>query len=136
MKVLALTLYLILPLQDPQLAAVRTMLMSLRENYGDKQKTRGAAAELTVAKHKLRDWVESHLTRFAETGDTAALTQTLHDDIDAAQLYCVEEADDCFENSLGYLDDIKVSREGEFLIIKTAVGIFCAFDYSAYVYVW
>ncbi len=136
MKTLALILFLLSPRQDPQLAALRTTLMSLRENYGENQKTRGAAPALAEAKHQLSAWVESHLTKFAESGDTVALAQQIHDEIDAAQLYCVDEADDCYENSLGYLDDVKINREGEFLIIRTAVGIFCAFDYSAYVYVW
>jgi hypothetical protein len=135
-KLVALILYLTLPLQDSQLATVRTTLMSLREHYDEHRQTRGAAADLTVAKHQLRDWVESRLTTFAETGDTAALSQQLRDEVNAAQLYCLDEDQDCFENSLGYLDDLEVNREAEFLIVKTAVGIFCAFDYSAYVYVW
>ena len=136
MKLLAIILFLAAPRQDPQLAAVRATLMSLRDSYGENQKTRGAAADLTVAKHQLRDWVESHLTKFGQNGDTLALAQQMHNEIDAAQLYCVDEADECFDNSLGYLDDVKINREGEFLIIRTAIGIFCAFDYSAYVYTW
>ena len=136
MKLLALILFLAAPRQDPQLAAVRATLMSLRDSYGENQKTRGAAADLTVAKHQLRDWVESHLTKLGQNGDTLALAQQMHNEIDAAQLYCVDEADECFDNSLGYLDDVKINREGEFLIIRTAIGIFCAFDYSAYVYIW
>ena len=136
MNVLALLLYIILPLQDSQLATVHKTLMSLRPNYDENRKTRGAAPELTTGKHQLRDWIESRLTTFAETGNTAALAQELRDSVNAAQLYCLDENDDCFENALGYLDDIEVNREGEFLIVKTAVGIFCAFDYSAYVYTW
>jgi hypothetical protein len=135
-KFLALVLYLISPQQDSQLAAVRSTLMSSREHYDEHRQTRGAAEDLTVAKHQLRDWVEARLGTFAETGDTGALAQEFRDKVNAAHLYCLEESDDCFENSLGYLDDIEVNREGEFLIVKTAVGIFCAFDYSAYVYVW
>jgi len=135
-KLLALILYLIQPLQDSQLASVRTTLLSLREQYDEHRQTRGAAAELTTAKHQLRDWVESRLATFPQNGDTGALAEELRNAINSAQLYCIDEDQDCFENSLGYLDDIEVNREGEFLIVKTAVGIFCAFDYSAYVYTW
>src|SRR5581483_39606 len=39
-------------------------------------------------------------------------------------------------NALGYLDKIEVTRENGFLIVKTAVGLFCSSDYSAYVYAW
>jgi hypothetical protein len=135
-KLLALILYLLQPLQDPQLAAVRTTLLSLREQYDQNRQTRGATAELTTAKHQLRNWLESRLSRFAQNGDTAALAEELRNAINSAQLYCIDPDQDCFENSLGYLDDIEVNRENEFLIVKTAVGIFCAFDYSAYVYTW
>jgi hypothetical protein len=135
-KLVALILYLTLPLQDSQLATVRTTLMSLREHYDEHRQTRGAAADLTVAKHQLRDWVESRLSTFAETGEAPVLAQQLRDEVNAAQLYCLDEDQDCFENTLGYLDDVEVNRDGEFLIVKTAVGIFCAFDYSAYVYLW
>jgi hypothetical protein len=110
-KLLALILYLIQPYQDSQLAAVR-------------------------ATHQLRNWVEFHLTSFAENGDPVQLAQQLRDQVNAAQLYCLDPDDDCFENSLGYLDDIEINREAGFLVVKTAVGIFCSFDYSAYVYTW
>jgi hypothetical protein len=110
--------------------------MSVREHYDDNRSTRGAAAELTTGKHQLRDWVESRLAGFAENGNTAALAQQMRDAVNVAQLYCLDEDQDCFENTLGYLDDIEVDRDGQFLIVKTAVGIFCSFDYSAYIYAW
>jgi hypothetical protein len=56
--------------------------------------------------------------------------------VKAAQLHCDNRDDDCFENSIGYLDEIELTRENGFLIVKTAVGLFCTFDYSAYVYAW
>src|SRR5207237_2453471 len=84
----------------------------------------------------LREWVESQLAIFSQTGDPRDFAQHLRDQVDAAQLYCVDEDQDCFENALGFLDDIEVTREGEFLIVKTAVGLFCGWDYSAYVYAW
>src|SRR5579862_1242850 len=135
-KILALILYLLQPFQDSQLATIKNSLISLRERYDDNRATRGAAAELTTAKHQLRDWVESRLTKFAQDGDTAALTDQFHDAVKSAQLFCNDRDDDCFENSLGYLDEIEVTRENGFLIVKTAVGLFCSFDYSAYVYEW
>src|SRR2546421_5307580 len=137
-KFLALILFLIQPFQlpVPQLATIKSTLMSLRDNYDDHRQTKGAAPELTIAKHQLREWVESQLAIFSQTGDPRDFAQHLRDQVDAAQLYCVDEDQDCFENALGFLDDIEVTREGEFLIVKTAVGLFCGWDYSAYVYAW
>jgi hypothetical protein len=35
---------------------------------------------------------------------------------------------------LGYLDEIELRREGEFLVVQTSVGIDCGMDESAYIY--
>ena len=136
MKFLALILYLIQPFQDAQLATIKTSLMTLRDQYDDHRATKGAAEDLTKIKHQLRDWVESRLATLPENVNTAVLTENLYNAVKFGHLFCSDRDDDCFENALGYLDEIEVNKENGFLIIKTAIGLFCSFDYSAYVYSW
>lgn len=124
-----------LPAQDQQLAAIRTNVLALRQHPDDHRETRGATAQLTVVKHQLRDWIEFHLSTFAQGGTERVLTEVLHAGLRDAKLFCDDDSQ-CFPSSLGFLDDIQVSRDGEFLIFETAVGIWCGYDYSAYVYQW
>jgi hypothetical protein len=121
--------------QDGALAELRSTLTALRPHRDEHRETRGATAALTVAKHQLRDWVESTLRGFPETGDAAAFEQQLHAALRDARLLC---EGDCFNltSVLGYLDDIRVRREQEFLVIQTSTGIWCGYDDSAYVYKW
>ena len=121
--------------QDAQLAALRATVLSLRPHADERRQTRDATPELTVAKHQLRDWVESHLTTFAETGDETAIAEELRNGLRDSQLFC-EELKKCNLSALGFLDEVLVVREREFLTIQTAVGIWCGYDYSAYVYRW
>jgi len=39
-------------------------------------------------------------------------------------------------STLGYLDDVHLRREQEFLIVQTSAGIWCGYDDSAYIYQW
>ena len=121
--------------QDKQLAAVRVTLLSLRQHPNDHRETRGATPQLTVVKHQLRDWIEFHLSTLPRTGKEKALAEELHAGLRDAELFCNDESL-CFPSSLGFLDDIQVSRDDEFLMFQTAVGIWCGYDYSAYVYQW
>lgn len=120
---------------EPQLAALRSTIVPLREHANDNREIRGATKELTTAKHQLRDWIESRLAKFAQDGEQGALAEELHAGVRDSQLFCDDDKE-CFPSYLGYLDEIQVNREGEFLIVETAVGIWCGFDYSAYVYKW
>jgi hypothetical protein len=134
---LVLSYLLLTPAQgDAQLAALRTTVVSLREHQNENREARDATAELTVAKHRFRDWVESRLTGLGEDGDTVALEGDLQAAMIEADLYCTDYNIQCFPSSLGFLDDIRINREKEFLIVRTAVGIWCGYDYSAYVYRW
>ncbi len=138
MKVLLTIFLFCLPLtaQDARLAALRRTIMAMREAPDVSRETRGATPELTVAKHQVRDWVEGHLTKFAKDGDEAALAQTIHDEIRDAQLFCTDFYIECYPSNRGFLDEVRINRDQEFLIIRTAVGIWCGYDYSAYVYRW
>ena len=138
MKVLFTLLLLSLPLsaQDAGLAALRVTIMSMRQQPNASRETRGATPELTTAKHQLRDWIESLLIRFAEKGDEAALSGEIHNGVRDSQLFCVDFNLECFPSSRGFVDEVQLSRESGLLIVRTAVGIWCGYDYSAYVYRW
>jgi hypothetical protein len=137
MRLLA-ALLLVVPLafaQDLALAPLGSTLTALRPHRDEHRKTRGATPALTAAKHQLRDWIESRLASFAQIGDAAAIEQQLHAALRDAQLLCEGP---CFSltSTLGYLDEVRVRREREFLIVQTSAGIWCGYDDSAYIYEW
>jgi hypothetical protein len=117
------------------LAPLNATLAPLREHANDRLSndhgdTRGATPQLTVAKHQMRDWIESKLAKFPASGDTAALAAELHAGLRDAHLFC----DSCFPSFLGFVDDVQLSRDREFLIVRTSMGIWCGYDDSAYAY--
>lgn len=117
-------------------ASVPATLRQLRAHLEENRPTFGATAELTVAKHQLRDWVERRLAGLGERDDVRAFAGALHTALGGAGLLCNDLSEECDWNFLGYVDDIRVSRAGEFLVVVTAMGIWCGFDESAYVYAW
>ncbi len=123
--------------QDARLAAIRATVLGIRQYANDRQQLRGGIPQITVAKQELRDWIEAHLAGFPRTGNTAALTETFHNALRDAGLFCDNDSD-CFPTAFGFLDEIQIARQGDFLIAETAVGvgIRCGYDYSAYVYRW
>jgi hypothetical protein len=90
----------------------------------------GAADELTDAKHQLRDWVEAQLAAQGADVEPRAFAQALHTAVRDAALIC----NDCDENVLGYVDSIRIQRQGDFLIVVVPIGIGCSYDDSAYLY--
>jgi hypothetical protein len=118
--------------EDAQLTSLRATLVPLRPHQNERREVRGATPALTVAKHQLRDWIESRLAKFPEKGDGDSLFQELHDGLSDAGVFC----DACPLSALGYVDETRVRREAEFLVIQTSVGIWCGYDDSAYVYAW
>ena len=137
MKTLAFLLVLLLqapPLAPP--AGLPAALRQLREHLDEHRATFGAAPELTAAKHQFRDWIESRLAGLDEGADVRAFAATLHTALAAAGLFCGDLSEECDWNFLGYVDDVRVSRAGEFLVVVTAIGNSCGFDQSAYVYAW
>ena len=121
--------------QDPGLAPLSATLVPMRP-HGDQRsdvnrETRGATPRLTVAKHQLRDWVESKLAGFGENDNEDLLTRDLGERLLAAMLICEPR---CPTSSLGYLDAVRIGREKEFLVVRTSLGIWCGYDESAYVY--
>jgi hypothetical protein len=126
-----LLLWLAAPAQNDPLAALRVTLETLRRHRNDNPDTRGATADLTVAKHQLRDWVERRLAGFGATGDEDAINREFQDAL--ADLRC---PDGCVTTAVGFVDPVRLRREGEFLAVQTSVGIRCGYDDSAYVYEW
>lgn len=90
---------------------------------------RGASPILTVAKHQLRDWVESRLG----AGDPEELARSLNAELDAAQLFCASQ---CVDEVafFGTVHELQIRRSGAYLTLVAGVGILCGFDDSAYVY--
>jgi len=135
-----LALLALLVLQTPPVAAppasLPATLRNLRAHLEEHRATFGATAELTVAKHQVRDWVESRLAGTNDAVDVRAFAGTLHTALSGAGLFCNDLNDECDWNFLGYVDDVRVSRTGGFLAVVTAIGIYCGFDESAYVYAW
>lgn len=123
--------------QDARLAAIRATVLGIRRYANDHQQQRGGIPQITVAKHELRDWIESRLANFPHNGDTAALAETFHKGLRDAGLFCDNDSD-CFPTAFGFLDEIQIQRRGDFLIAETAVGmgVRCGYDYSGYIYQW
>ena len=141
MNVLALTLVLLAPIlqnasEEATLAGVRPILQSLRDQATDYSPTRGATSGLTEVKHQLRDWIESRLALLPEGGDVRAFERAVNDALDDAELFCVDVAVECTDNILGYVDIVRAHRERDFLVFVTAMGVWCGYDESAYVYAW
>ncbi|HUA21449.1 MAG TPA: hypothetical protein VMB25_22030, partial [Bryobacteraceae bacterium] len=123
--------------QDARLAAIRDTVLGIRRYANDHQQVRGGIPRITVVKHQLRAWIEARLAGFPENGNTAALAGSLHDALRDAGLFCDRDSD-CFPTAFGFLDEIQIGRQGDFLIVETAVGvgIRCGYDYSGYIYRW
>ncbi len=115
------------------LDGLRAALEALRPQLQQHRDTRGATPALTVVKHRLRDWAESRLASFGQTGDEDALNRQLQVALLNAGLLC---PNGCMSTSLGYVDQVRVHHQGEFLTVQTSVGIACGYDDSAYVYAW
>ena len=118
-----LLLYLAAPAQNDSLAALRATLATLHKHRSENANTLGARAELTVAKHQLRDWVEQRLTSLGATPDEDASNRAFQEAL--AGLFC---PDGCVFSALGFIDTVRLRHNGEFLVIRTSVGIRCGYD--------
>jgi hypothetical protein len=134
-KTLALLAVLAVQASQPSLlTGLGPALHSLRDHLAEHKSTFGATPDLTVAKHRLRDWVDSRLAGAGADLDVITFGGMLHRELADANLFCTDLQDECDWNFLGYVDDVRLTRSGGFLTIVTAVGIYCGYDESAYVY--
>jgi len=117
---------------DPALLGVRATVQQMTRTLDRNKATFGATAAMTAAKHRLRDWVEGRLARAGSDVDVRPLNADVHDALRRASLLC----DDCDQNVLGFVDDVRASRVDAFLVVVTAIGTYCGYDESAYVYEW
>jgi hypothetical protein len=122
---------------DVRLDALRSSMLGMRGKAPESGGPRGATPQLTVAKHQLRDWVESRLPALTERGDVGEFERKLNSELHEAKLLCGEGAGPCPDwTLLGFLDDLKFRRSNGFLILQTGIGIECGYDDSAYLYGW
>jgi hypothetical protein len=127
-----LAVWLLQPPPDAALLDVRATVRQMTGTLERNKATFGATPAMTAAKHRLRDWVEGRLARAGHDVDVRALNANFHDAFRRASLLC----DDCDQNVLGFVDDVRVSRADAFLVVVTAIGTYCGYDESAYVYEW
>jgi hypothetical protein len=116
-------------------ARLRPVLQQLRAGLDSHRATLGATDDVTTVKHALRDWVESQVIAAPQALDPRTLSASLHAALRDADLLCADMIA-CARNFLGYLDDVRVYRAGDFLNVVTAVGVNCGYDESAYSYAW
>jgi hypothetical protein len=119
--------------RDSGLSDLRMALEALRPHAQEHRDTRGATPALTAIKRGLRDWAEARLAAFGQDGDEDSLNRQFQEAFASAGLLC---PDGCSLTALGYVDAVRVRRQGEFLTVETSVGIACGYDDSAYVYEW
>lgn len=120
--------------QDARLSALHATLVTLHSHAKEASfETLGGRPELTIAKHQLRDWIETQLASFKVDGDENALADRLNQELRPVG---VEDAVGTAveQNYLGSLDGIGISREEGLLIVTTGFGIFCMSDESIYGY--
>jgi hypothetical protein len=117
--------------QDAQLDALHATLVSLHA-HGEKRsvETSGATPELTLAKHQIRDWIETQLASLTDLQHLQAFSDRINQDL--KRVDAQGSRDD--ENWLGSVGQVRFSSESGLLIVTTALGILCQYDESAYVY--
>jgi hypothetical protein len=146
--IVALAVLAAFPAAGASLEELRAALVGLRQplaaSRGVLEATpniRGATAELSVAKHLLRDWLEQHLAGLPEDGDVVGFGRQLNDELRQANLFC-DGQDKCPEDggfsAYGWLGEMRFTTQdyGRFLLVRTALGIYCGYDDSAYAYEW
>ena len=125
--------------EDRTLVVLRTALQPFRAAPLAHLETRGATAEFTAIKHRLRDWIESRLTQFQWTDDAGVFAARLNTEIRQAGLTCdwspkPGEAHCPDGGALGFVGMVKLDYRSGFLTVQTSLGIQCGYDDSAYVY--
>src|SRR5258706_3818442 len=114
--------------EDPKLAALHATLVSLHA-HAQEARPELWGQELTVAKHQLRDWIES---RFDSLKDDEKDSFSAQID-EALKGVGIDDPGD-EQNLLGALGGVTFRIESGLLIVGTAVGIPCQYDESAYGY--
>jgi hypothetical protein len=115
---------------DAQLSALHATLVKLHAQNVANSETMGATPELTVAKHQLRDWIETQLASAKDFDQAKALSARINEIL--SKLGAANSSDD--QNLLGSVGDVRIRAEAALVIVTTALGILCQYDESAYAY--
>jgi hypothetical protein len=116
---------------DPRLTALHQTLKSLHGQAGVSAVNPGAGPKLTLAKHELRDWIESQLGPIEKEGDETKASDRIDKALEDVSV--APPKDD--QNLLGSIGRVDLKWEsGGLLIVITGVGIVCAQDESVYGY--
>ncbi len=114
--------------QEAHLADLHATLAKLRSHAVEANvEMPTAGQDLTVAKHQLRDWIETKLGSLQDFDRAKAFTVRINDALKTAG-----PVDG--QNLLGTLGEVRVSHELGILTLTTAVGVLCQYDESAYGY--
>ncbi len=127
---------------DAKLVALRQLLVPLRgHDPATKQNERGASPVFQLAKHELRDWIESRLPPPGDGVDPTALAKKLNQELKARKL--IFDASDLpldqtgvWKKDVGYVGEIHMESASVFVIVQTGLGVMCGFDESAYLFEW
>lgn len=133
MRLLALALLLIYNAwaqTDSQLTALHETLQALHAQTDVSAVNPGGGPRLTVAKHQLRDWIESQLGPVENEGDETKLSARINKALENISI--PPSKDD--QNLLGSLGDVGFKWESGILFVTTSVGIVCEEDESSYGY--
>ena len=115
---------------DPRLAALHQTLQSLHAQADVSAVNPGGGPKLTLAKHQLRDWIESQLGLVEKEGDEKRASEKINKALEKVSV--APSKDD--QNLLGSIDDVGLTWESGLLIVITRVGIVCEQDESVYGY--
>ncbi len=118
--------------QDARLSALHATLKGLQSSAAAiaTDEALGGTPELTVAKHQLRDWIESQLPSLKDVNQIKPFSQKINDALKAVN---VGGSGDGF-GKYGSLGEVEFNTESGRLIVTTSVGIECQYDNSVYVY--
>lgn len=122
--------------QDPQLEPLRATLAVIRAHADEARVNRGARPELTIAKHQLRDWIESRLASLEQQGDEQKAAIEINAELGRIGEPNPPPIDGIFDNLVGKLGPVRLARESAVLLLTTGIGILCGYDESAYAYEW
>ena len=118
------------PQTDSRLVALNESLKSLHAQTDVSAVNPGAGPKLTLAKHQLRDWVESQLGPIEKEGDETKASEGINKALERVSV--PPSGDD--QNLLGTLGEVDLKWESGLLIVITRVGIVCEEDESVYGY--
>jgi hypothetical protein len=116
--------------QDARLAALHAALVTLHEHATEISTQRRMIPELTIAKHQLRDWIESRLESLDDPDHAKDLEGGINQEL--KNLSVTDSADP--QDLLGSLGEVRLESQSGMLIVTTTVGIICENDASAYGY--